>query len=94
MNSAAKAALLTAGAEKPERLLRLIDHDDLDVTDNGDVHGLDEEVERLREEYPELFRAPGRKRAARVETGDRSTKSTKKPMTATERQAAALAGKA
>jgi hypothetical protein len=94
VNSAAKAALLSAGAEKPERLLRLIEHDDLEVTDDGDVHGLDDEVDRLKDEYPELFAKPGRRRAAKVETGDRSKAGgTKKPLTATEKQALLLTGK-
>lgn len=93
VNSAARAAFMEAGADRPERLLKLLDHDELDVSDDGEVEGLDEEVDRLKEEYPELFTKP--KRAGRrVETGDRSGgSSTKKKLSATERQARALAGK-
>lgn len=91
VKQAAKAALATAGAEKPERLLRLVDIDSLDVDDDGEVDGLDDEIDRLREDYPELFK---RRRGGRVETGDRSDgKGSRKPMTATERQAAAILGK-
>jgi hypothetical protein len=91
VNSAARAALLEEGAVKPERLLKLLDFDELDVTEKGNVEGLEEEVDRLKEEYPELFSK--RRSGRRVETGDRSGNgSTRKKMTATERQAAQLAG--
>jgi hypothetical protein len=91
VNSAARAAFLEAGAERPERLLKLLDLDELDVTEKGNVEGLEEEVDRLKEEYPELFSK--RRSGRRVETGDRSGNgSTRKKMTATERQAAQLAG--
>jgi hypothetical protein len=93
VNSAAKAAFLSAGAEKPERLLKLLDLDELDVTEKGEVDGLDEEVDRLRDEYPELFST--RRRGGRVETGDRSGKgTTKKPLSATEKQARAMTARA
>jgi hypothetical protein len=91
VKQAAKAALATAGATKPERLLRLVEVDDLDVDDDGDVAGLDDEIDRLKEEYPELFR---KRRAGRVETGDRSEgKGTRKPQSASEKQAAAILGR-
>lgn len=91
VKQAAKAALATAGATKPERLLRLVEVDDLDVDDDGDVAGLDDEIDRLKEEYPELFR---KRRAGRVETGDRSEgKSVRKPQSASEKQAAAILGR-
>ena len=89
VNSAAKAALLAAGAEKPERLLKLLNHDDLDVTDTGDVDGLDDEVDRLRDEYPELFK----RRAGALVGSRRATvpaRVRKKPQTASERQAASM----
>ena len=93
VNASARAALVEAGGSNLKALLKLVEHDDLEVTDDGEVEGLDEEVDRLKEEYPELFAAK-RRANGRVETGDRSKGSTKKPMTATERQAAALRGSA
>jgi hypothetical protein len=90
VNSAAVAALAEAGARNPERLVKLVEHDDLDVDDDGTVSGLDDEVDRLKEDYPELF--VKRRSGGKVETGDRGG-DTKKKMTATERQAAALTGK-
>lgn len=91
VNSAARAALLEAGGNKPDRLLKLLDHDELDVRENGTVDGLDEEVDRLRDEYPELFTS--RRRGTRVETGDRSGGGGKKrELSATEKQARAITG--
>jgi len=89
VKSAAKAALLSAGAGKPERLLKLVDVDKCDVDEDGDVAGLDDQIDELREEYPELFEAKTTKRT-RVETGDRTAKPRTK--SATELQAAALLG--
>lgn len=56
VNKAAKAALLAAGASKPDRLIKLIDHDELDIDDDGEVDGLDDAIEELKEDYPELFK--------------------------------------
>lgn len=74
---AAKAALLEANA-RPERaaaLARLIDHTAVDVS-GTDVTGLDAEVERLKEEFPEFFRAEDQEQGKppappRVERGTR-----------------------
>ncbi len=89
VKSAAKAALLSAGAGKPERLLKLVDVDKCDVDEDGDVVGLEDQIDELREEYPELFEAKSTKRT-RVETGNRDAVPRKK--SATELQAASLLG--
>lgn len=87
----AKAALAAAGAMKAERLFGLLDLDALDVDDDGDIEGLEDEVDRLKEDFPELFRRP---RTGKIETGDRSGGRTAgKARSATERQAAAILGK-
>lgn len=66
---AARAALIQAGAtaavegdkDKTEarlkRLLKLVDVGDLIVDDDGEVLGLDEQIDGLRADYPELFEA-------------------------------------
>jgi chromosome segregation ATPase len=93
VNSAARAALIEAGGTNLNALLKLKDDDELDVRDDGTVVGLDAEVERLKEEYPELF-ATRRRTGGRLETGDRSGGgSPKKKLSATERQARGLLGK-
>lgn len=86
ISAAARAALTEAGGSDLKALLKLIEHDDLDVADDGTVDGLDDEVERLKDEHPALF---SRRRGSKLETGDRGT-GKKKPMTATERQAAGI----
>jgi Phage minor structural protein GP20 len=54
--SAARVSLVAAGlVGSPDRLLKMIDHDDLEVDDDGEVSGLDEQVAELKAEYPELF---------------------------------------
>lgn len=54
---AAKAAFVTAGcpADKVGKLTRLLDQDDLDVDEDGDVTGLEEQIEAIKADYPQLF---------------------------------------
>ena len=59
VNQAARAALAEAGgAGGPDRVLRLLDTQALSVDDDGDVIGLDSEIDRLKAEYPEFFAKP------------------------------------
>jgi Phage minor structural protein GP20 len=54
--SAARASLVAAGlVGSPDRLLKMLDHDDLEVDDDGEVSGLDEQVADMKAEYPEVF---------------------------------------
>jgi len=59
VKAGATAALLAAGPKRGKdgipRLLKLMDLDAIDLTDDNDLEGVDEEVLRLQEEYPELF---------------------------------------
>lgn len=87
----AKAALSEAGASNPARLVGLLDMDSLDIDDDGEVDGLEDEIDRLKDEFPELFR---KKRTAALETGDRSGgKGAARPKSDSERQAAAILGR-
>lgn len=79
---AAKAALLDAGfTGTRERIMKLIDLDDIDVVD-GEVTGIAEQIAEIKTEFPEWFRGqqkPGgerRRGAADVDGGDRRTKQT------------------
>lgn len=53
----ARGALAGAGVEpgKVAKALRLLDMDEIDVDDEGEVDGLDDQIEELKEEFPELF---------------------------------------
>lgn len=59
VKAGATAAILAAGPKKGKagvpRLLKLMDLDAIDLTEDNDLEGVEEEVLRLQEEYPELF---------------------------------------
>ena len=59
IRATAQAALMAAGADeaKAKRLLRLLDYQKLDI-DGETVTGLDDQVEDLKTEWPELFAKP------------------------------------
>lgn len=97
INTAARSALLSAGYQVgkdgtiPDTFLRLIDRDAVEVDDDGEIDGLDEQVADLKRDYPERFK---RKRTGPGDTGkaDRED-SGGKALSASARQAAALARK-
>jgi len=59
VKAGATAAILAAGPKKGKdgvaRLLKLMDLDAIDLSEDNDLEGVEEEVMRLQEEYPELF---------------------------------------
>lgn len=95
--SEAKAALVAAGVtrEVAADLIGFVKLDDLDFDDDGEIEGLDEEIERIQKKYPTFFAKAGRRRRESVAGGaDRGGEGArpKKPLTASERQAALLTG--
>lgn len=82
INSAAKAALLAAGLNATsdatiKRLLRTLDLADIDIDDDGEVSGLDEQIDGIKEAFPELFKkdepAPApRMRAPRLDAAGKN----------------------
>lgn len=60
-----------AGLRNPERTLRLIDRDGIELDDSGEVVGVDAAIEELRDEMPDLFGDPG------VETSSASSGASK-----------------
>jgi len=97
----ARAALLEAGV-KPGRVkgaLKLLNLDEIEIDEDGEVTGLDSQVDGLREEWPELFvdqeqkPEPSRRPAARGADGA-DKRPPKKELTASEKQALKLLGKA
>lgn len=90
INQAARAALAEAGVNGgPERVLKLIDPDALSVDDEGDVIGLPSEVDRLRDQYPELFTKAeaGRPRPKARPTGAPKPAAPAKPKNSWDRHA-------
>lgn len=75
--SAAKSALIGAGladadkADVVKAAVRLIDLDELDVDEDGDVEGLEEAVAELKRKFPGMFTKTRTK--GKVSTGDRGS---------------------
>lgn len=59
INLAGRNALLAAGvpASKVRRALKLIEMDDVEIDDDGEVIGIEDAVDELKEDWPELFAA-------------------------------------
>lgn len=76
VRTAARSAFVEAGLVLPKdgadealaRVVRLLDLDDIDVTEDGQVDGLAEQVDEIKRDFPELF-ASARRPAARVDAG-------------------------
>lgn len=94
----AKAELLAAGVnrERVARAVGLLNLGDLDLDDDG-LDGIDEEIEKLKSEWPELFAKPTRRREG--VGGDRegggggeAGRGKRAEMTPSERQAALITG--
>ena len=96
--SEAKAALIAAGVSREQAvdLVGFVKFDDLDLDDDGEVEGLDDEIERIQKKYPAFFAKPARRRRESVAGGgtDRESGGRRpaKKMTASERQAALVTG--
>jgi len=84
VKAGATAAILAAGPKRGKegvaRLLKLMDLDAIDLTEDNDLEGVDEEVLRLQEEYPELFIDPAeeakKEKEKEKEEGDEDEKRT------------------
>lgn len=93
----ARAALLQAGVN-PERVAKavgLIDLDELDLDDDG-LDGIDEAIDDLKADWPEMFATKRKRRGSVAGEGDRdgdAAKARKSKMTPSERQAALATGK-
>lgn len=95
VKSEARSALKEAGLiGSPDRLLRMLDLDDIDVVydrkgEVDDIDGLADQIKELKREYPELFAKRG-SRSINAGGGSRGEGGAK---TASERQAALLLGR-
>src|SRR5690606_26274092 len=92
VKKSAEKQLLEAGVKpnKINRLIKLMDMDEIDVDDELNVEGVSEEVDRLQEEFPELFQLhqeeepeekPRRRRAPKVDSSDKPPAPPKKSTT-------------
>lgn len=88
-----RAALAEAGFSAPDRLMKLIDWDAVTVDDDGDLIGVEAEVDRVKSEYPELLPQDKPKPKARP-TGAPKPPAVEKPKSTAELHAARILGKA
>lgn len=83
LNKAAEAALAGAGITSGAgRLVKLIDFSAVDIDEAGEVIGMDDQVEALKADFPDLFGAPkpARAGAGGVNAADRGrSKASEKP---------------
>jgi hypothetical protein len=105
VKKAVRAALIQAGAtasvegdkSKSEarlaRLMKLVEIGDLSIDDDGEVLGVEEQVDALRADYPELFDVAARRVKARPTAAPRPP-ADDKPKSAAERHALKVLGKA
>lgn len=85
VRSEAKAAFVEAGLKgSPAKLIKLIDLDEVEVDDDGDVVGLEDQIKQIKKEFPELFE--GKKLNA---PGNKDTGGTKKPTGTSEKKSSA-----
>ncbi|MEV6014731.1 hypothetical protein [Streptomyces sp. NPDC051997] len=91
--SGVRAALAEAGFSAPDRLLKLVDWDAISVDDDGDLVGVEAEVDRVKADYPELLPQDRPKPKARP-TGAPKPAAVEKPKSTAELHAARLLGKA
>ncbi|WP_051878019.1 phage scaffolding protein [Streptomyces sp. NRRL B-24720] len=94
VKAAARAALSDAGVSGPaDRVLRLLEMDGLSVDEDGDVVGLESEIDRIRSEYPEFFQAAVKpKPKARPTAADRKP-AEEKPKSSAEQHAMRVLGR-
>jgi hypothetical protein len=91
--SGVRAALAEAGFASPDRLMKLVDWDAVTVDDEGDLVGVDAEVDRVKAEYPELLEQDKPKAKARP-TGAPRPAAAEKPKSTAEIHAAKALGRA
>jgi hypothetical protein len=88
-----RAALAEAGFTSPERMMKLVDWDAVSVDDEGELLGIEAEVDRVKGEYPELLPQDKPKLKARP-TGAPRSPAVEKPKSTGDIYAARLLGKA
>jgi hypothetical protein len=101
VRASARAAFMEAGLkdltkERMTDLMRMVELDDITVDEDGTVLGLDEQVDAIKDRWPNLFSPPvvettetgKRKPAPRVTVADKSTQQPKRQLSMGERIAA------
>ena len=82
--------LSAEGLKEPDRFVKYLDTTKLEFDENLDINGLDEQLEGLRNDFPEIF-DPKVRVGGQADAAIKASVSTK--YTATEMQAAQILGK-
>jgi len=87
----ARALLLESGlSSNPERFLKMIDIEEVDIDDDtGEITGVAEQIKEIKKEFPEVFNA--KKSAPKIDSGDKKPHE-RKPKSSAEKIAAFIAG--
>lgn len=88
LKSEAKVALSEQGIKDPDRILKYLNLDGIEVNEDG-ITGLDKKLEEVKADFPELFDA---KRRAGGKADIFADNPAQTPKSASERQAQALMG--
>jgi len=92
VRQAAKAAFAEAGVSTSamKRVLKMLDLDEIEIDDDGEVDGLDEQIADIKDELPELF--SGARRPAKSVDGGNKGSGGGKPKSSASVLAARLTG--
>lgn len=100
VNAEAKALLAQAGlTSNVERFVRMVDLEAVTVTEEGDVDGLDDQINSIKDEFPELFKSgsenngSGRRRSGSLDAGRRPGGSNKSLSSAEKIAQSVLSGR-
>jgi len=85
---AAASRLAQAGlVGDPSRLANLVDAEQVNIAEDGEIDGLDDQIEDIKDDYPSLFRDAGvGTRTTRVDAADKGRRQAReRPMSSAER---------
>lgn len=92
LKTAASSALKDAGVTgSADRLFKLLDLDAIEVNTDGEVSGIEDQIDGLKADFPELFSKPAPKKKASVNAGNTGPVNQQK--TPSQLQAERLLGK-
>ncbi len=90
LKAEAKLKLQELGIKDTDRLTKYINFEGVEVNDNDEVEGLDEKIDALKGDFPELFNP--KKRVGGVADAGAGSQEVKKQLSASEIQARQLQG--
>lgn len=90
LQAEAKATLESQGIKNPDRILKYLNLDGVDFDEEGNLTGLDDKVNEVKTDFPELFDV--KRRAGSSSADIHEGKPAKRELTPSEQQVAAIYG--